>query len=239
MWINFRDLVLRPTVTFRDVSGRPRWLAPLAAVTLASVIVSLLGWPTMAEIVRQTMPELGPGAPPGMEALTLGTALAAAIFGPVVGTPVATLIYAVLLWGWARLVGAAGARLEAAVAALAYAALIGVFSSAADVITLMLSPGSIEPVSVRAIQPLSLAALFEAGAIAPPFHAALAHVNAFSLWWAGLLAVAGVHAVGMPRGPAIGFAVLAWVATGLLLVLGAAVAALSGGGRLPGAPVAL
>ena len=236
---NFRDVVIQPAATFRDVARRPRWLAPLVAVTLASVIVSLLGWPTMARIVRETMPELGPGAPPGLEALTLGSALMAAILGPLFGTPLGISICGVLLWGWARLTGAGGARLDRAVAAIAFVSLIGVFSSVADVVALTLFPEAVDPVAIPVVKPLSLAALFEPGEVTLPLHAALGHVSVFSLWWAALLVVAGTHALGMSRGAAIGFAALAWVAMGVLIALGASLSGLGSAGQLPGAPIAL
>ena len=236
---NFRDVVIRPAATFRDLARRPRWAAPLVVITLLSVVVALLGWPTMARVVREATPSLSGNTPPELEALTLGAALAAGLVGAAIGTPLGVVIWGVLFWGWGRLTGAAAADLGRAVAALAYVSLIWIFSSLADVAALALSPGAVEPAGIVAVKPLSLAALFESGEIALPLHAGLAYVSVFSLWWAALLVVAGIHASGMSRATAVGFAVLAWVAMGVLTVLGAAVSALGGDVQLPGAPVAL
>jgi hypothetical protein len=225
-------VVVRPAATFRDVALWPRWIGSLAVVVGAVLIITLAGLPFMWRILVEQFEAVG--GPAEMKPLVLGVSLAGALAGAVLGPPFWAAILAVVMWGWAKIVDERHVPFVVAMAAAAHVGVIVVLRALAGTVLLALGYGAdVVGLGMSPASKLGLGGLFDPTAMPAPIYGALAQVELFSIWMAVVIAVAGVHALGMRKGSAAAVAVLVWFLNAMLQFVGVAVTMLNspaGGG---------
>ncbi len=212
---NFGDVILEPSATFDDVAERPRWLVPLIVISVATLIVSYFMLPLYSEMQalglaqRDMPPEQREQALTQMEKFKW------------VGLIIAPLAYAVitalsglLFWGWAAIAGAKNATFKVAFTALIYAGLIGLLQSIFQAIVVTVKGA--EQVAREGGPPLFGLSLFlERGDMPRLLWGQIANINFFSIWYAVLVAIAGIYALKMSRGSAYALAAFFFVLWGI------------------------
>jgi hypothetical protein len=216
-WENLRDVVFAPSATFEDVRERPRWLVPLIVVALATLIASFFMMPLYGEMQRVALaardmtPEQREQALRQMESFKyVGLA-----FGPIMVAVISALI-GLLLWGWAAISGAREPQYKVAFTAIVYTGVVGVLQLIAQSIVVALKGA--EQVAREGGPPtFGLALFMERGDMPGILWGLLASVNFFAIWTAIIVAIAGIHAMRMGKGPAYAFAAAMWVLGAIML----------------------
>jgi hypothetical protein len=209
--------VFAPSATFEDVRERPRWLVPLIVVALATLIASFFMMPLYGEMQRVALaardmtPEQREQALRQMESFKyVGLA-----FGPIMVAVISALI-GLLLWGWAAISGAREPQYKVAFTAIVYTGVVGVLQLIAQSIVVALKGA--EQVAREGGPPtFGLALFMERGDMPGILWGLLASVNFFAIWTAIVVAIAGIHAMRMGKGPAYAFAAAMWVLGAIML----------------------
>jgi hypothetical protein len=216
-WENLRDVVFAPSATFEDVRERPRWLVPLIVVALATLIASFFMMPLYGEMQRVALaardmtPEQREQALRQMESFKyVGLA-----FGPIMVAVISALI-GLLLWGWAAISGAREPQYKVAFTAIVYTGVIGVLQLIAQSIVVALK-GAEQVAGEGGPPTFGLALFMERGDMPKILWGLLASVNFFAIWTAIIVAIAGIHAMRMGKGPAYAFAAAMWVLGAIML----------------------
>jgi hypothetical protein len=216
-WENLRDVVFAPSATFEDVRERPRWLVPLIVVALATLIASFFMMPLYGEMQRVALaardmtPEQREQALRQMESFKyVGLA-----FGPIMVAVISALI-GLLLWGWAAISGAREPQYKVAFTAIVYTGVIGVLQLIAQSIVVALK-GAEQVAGEGGPPTFGLALFMERGDMPKILWGLLASVNFFAIWTAIVVAIAGIHAMRMGKGPAYAFAAAMWVLGAIML----------------------
>jgi hypothetical protein len=209
--------VFAPSATFEDVRERPRWLVPLIVVALATLIASFFMMPLYGEMQRVALaardmtPEQREQALRQMESFKyVGLA-----FGPIMVAVISALI-GLLLWGWAAISGAREPQYKVAFTAIVYTGVIGVLQLIAQSIVVALK-GAEQVAGEGGPPTFGLALFMERGDMPKILWGLLASVNFFAIWTAIIVAIAGIHAMRMGKGPAYAFAAAMWVLGAIML----------------------
>lgn len=220
VWENVRDVVLQPSSTFADVAERPNWLAPLLVVGIGTMIVAVLMKPALEALQFATILEseaLGPDEREAALAAIEAWSWIGVVIAPV-AFAIVTAILAFLFWGWAAVVGARNAEYPVALAALAYAGVVGWIQGLLQALVVGLKGA--ETVAREGGPPLFGLSLFlDRGDLPALAWGMIANVNLFSIWFAVLVGVAGIHALKASKGAATVAAVGVWFVQGLLTAL--------------------
>lgn len=215
---NFRDVIFAPSATFEEVGRRPRVLIPLLALMAATLIASYFLMPLWSELQElQVMknPELSAeereARLSGMEAFKwIGLAIAPIGFAAVLA------VTAALFWGWAAISGARNAEYKVAFSSLIFAGAVGVVQMYLQAAVVQIK--GVEMVAREGGPPLFGLSLFLDRDDFPSLvWGQLANLNFFSIWYAVLIAIAGIHALKMSRTSAYTAAVVLFVMGGVLL----------------------
>lgn len=217
VWQNFRDVFAQPSATFDDVAEQPNWWAPLLVILAVTVVVSYLMLPMFLEV--QAL-EVERSVPPAERAQALEQI---ETFGGTLGfllsvaaTPFVLVIMAFLFWAMALISAAQNARYGVAFTALTYAGVAYVVQGIAQAFVVVIKGADI--VAREGGPPHFGVGLFlEKQSLPPLVWGFLANINLFSIWYAALLGIAGVHALKMERGPAYAFAMTIWVVGSLMM----------------------
>lgn len=215
---NFRDVIVDPEATFEDVAERPKWVAPLIVLVVATLIVSWFMMPMWSQMQQAQL--AGQGMSPEqieqsrqmMETFKwVGLAMA-----PIMSA-VIMAIWAFLFWGWGTIAGARNARYGVAFAAVVYSGLIYLIQSVAQAIVVVAKGG--EQVAAEGGPPTFGVTLFlDRGDMSGLMWGMLSNINFFSIWYAVVIAIAGQQALKMSKGASWGFAVVVWVISGIFLM---------------------
>lgn len=216
----FRDVILAPGAAFEELGKRPRVLVPLLVLMAATLVASYLLaplWGELQELQVMRNPDLSPeereARLAGMEAFRwIGLAIAP------VGFAVVLAVTAVLFWGWAAIAGARNAEYKVAFSSIVHASVVGVLQMFVQAAVVHLK--GVEQVAREGGPPLFGLSLFlDRDDFPALLWGQLANLNFFSIWYAVLIALAGVHALKMSRGSATTVAVILFVIGGLFLSL--------------------
>lgn len=215
---NFVDVVTEPSATFEDVAERPKWLVPLIVIVVATVALSYVLGPVQMEIQKLQVMERFSGE-------QLEAALAQIErWGPyapaitVVATPVFLAIFAFLFWGFGLVSGAKNATYGVAFTSMVYLGTIQVLMQLAQLVVVGIKGA--ETVAREGGLPLFGLSLFvERGDLPLLAWTFVVGLNFFSIWYAIVMGIAGVHALKMGRGAAATFAVILWFLGSLLLAM--------------------
>lgn len=217
VWENLRDVVLEPIATFEDVAQRPRWLTPLGVVLAITVVVS---WVMLPAIVEQQRLQVLERVPPEQQEQALQQVEMFAgwlgLLFSIVSTPVMIAIVAFLLWGFALAAGAKRARFGVAFTAMTYASVIHVLQGIAQAVVVAIK-GAEQVAREGGAPTFGLGLFLERGELPALLYGILVNVNFFSIWYAVVLGIAGVHAIKMSKGAATAFAVMMWLVGGVVL----------------------
>lgn len=214
----FRDVILAPGEAFEELGRRPRVLVPLLVLMAATLVASYLLaplWGELQELQVMRNPDLSPeereARLAGMEAFRwIGLAIAP------VGFAVVLAVTAVLFWGWAAIAGARNAEYKVAFSSIVHASVVGVLQMFLQAAVVHLK--GVEQVAREGGPPLFGLSLFlDRDDFPALLWGQLANLNFFSIWYAVLIALAGVHALKMSRGSATTVAVVLFVIGGLFL----------------------
>lgn len=215
---NFRDVIFAPTATFQAVGRRPRVLVPLLVLMAATLIASYLLMPLWGELQEiQVMQDADLSAEEretrlaGMETFKwIGLAIAPLGFALVLA------VTAALFWAWAAIAGGKNADYKVAFASLVYASVVGVVQMYLQAAVVHIK--GVAQVAREGGPPLFGLSLFLDRDDFPALvWGQLANLNFFSIWYAVLIAIAGIHALRMSRGSAYTVAVVLFVIGGLFL----------------------
>lgn len=215
---NFRDAIFAPTATFGDVGQRPHALVPLLVLMAAVLVGSYLLMPLWSELQQLRVlenPDLSPeqreAALSGMESFKwIGVAIAP------IGFALVLAVTALLFWGWAAIAGAKNAEYKIAFGSLTYASVVGVIQMFLQAVVVQIK--GVEQVAREGGPPLFGLSLFLDRDDFPSLvWGQLANFNFFSIWYAVLIAIAGIHALRMSRGSAATVAVILFIVGGLFL----------------------
>ena len=218
VWKNFSDAIFAPGETFLDVGRRPRVLVPLLLLLAAVLIVSWFHMPVWSELQAIKMaanPDMSPeqreAAISGMQRfMWIGLLITPVGFGLVLA------LSALLFWGWAAISGAANADYKIAFGALIYASVVIVLQMVLQAVVIGIKGA--ELVAREGGPPLFGLSLFLDRDDFPKLvWGLLASLNFFSIWYTILVVIAGVHALRMSRGSAIGIAVVMFLVGAVLL----------------------
>ena len=216
VWENLRDVVFEPSATFEDIAERPRWLAPLLILMGATLVVSFFMLPLYVEmqqialLEREMTPEQREQAAAGMEAFKwVGLLIAPFAFA------ILTALIGLLFWGWAAVSGGRNAEYKVAFTALVYAGVIGFLQSVVQAVVVTIKGA--EQVAREGGPPLfGLSLFFDRGDMPRLLWGQIANINFFSIWYAVVIAIAGVHALRMSRGSAWALAAVIFFVFGFL-----------------------
>ena len=215
---NFRDVIFEPSATFQDVGRRARVLVPLLILMAATLVASYLLMPLWTELQQIKVlqnPDLSPEqretAISGMEKFRwLGLVISPFGFALVLA------VTALLFWGWAAIAGAKNAEYKVAFGALVYASVVGVIQMYLQAAVIQIK--GVEQVAREGGPPLFGLSLFLDRDDFPRLvWGQLANLNFFSIWYAVLIAIAGIHALRMSRGSASTVAVILFLISGFFL----------------------
>ncbi|MGH7572124.1 MAG: YIP1 family protein [Gemmatimonadota bacterium] len=215
---NFRDVIFAPSATFEEVGRRPHVLVPLLVLMAATLVASYLLMPLWTELQQLKVmenPDLSPeqrdAAISGLESFKwLGL-----VISPI-GFAVVLAVSALLFWGWAAISGAKNAEYKIAFGSLTYAGVVGVLQLYLQAVVTQIK--GIEQVAREGGPPLFGLSLFLDRDDFPSLvWGQLANFNFFSIWYAVLIAIAGIHALKMSRGSATTIAVILFVIGGFFL----------------------
>lgn len=215
---NFRDVIVAPSATFEGVGRRPQVLVPLLVLMAATLIASYFLVPLWGELQElQVMQNHDLSAEErearlsGMEAFKwIGLAIAP------IGFAVVLALTAALFWGWAAISGARNAEYKVAFSSLIYASVVGVVQMYLQVAVVRIK--GVEQVAREGGPPLFGLSLFLDRDDFPSLvWGQLANLNFFSIWYAILIALAGIYALKMSRGSAYTVAVVLFVIGGFFL----------------------
>ncbi|MGH7550116.1 MAG: YIP1 family protein [Gemmatimonadota bacterium] len=215
---NFRDVIFAPSATFEEVGRRPHVLVPLIILMAAALVASYLLMPLWTELQQLRVmenPDLSSeqreAAISGMESFKwIGL-----VISPI-GFAVVLALTALLFWGWAAISGAKNAEYKVAFGALTYASVVGVIQMYLQAAVIQIK--GLEQVAREGGPPLFGLSLFLDRDDFPSLvWGQLANLNFFSIWYAVLIAIAGIHALRMSRGSATTIAVILFVIGGLFL----------------------
>jgi hypothetical protein len=215
---NFSDAIFAPSETFEDVGRHPRILVPLLLLLAAVTIVAWFHMPVWSELQALTIagdPDLSPeqraAAIARMESfMWIGLAITPIGFGVVLA------LSALLFWGWAAISGAGNADYKVAYSALIYASVVIVLQMVLQAVVIGIKGA--EQVAREGGPPLFGLSLFLDRDDFPRLvWGLLASLNFFSVWYAVLAVIAGVHALRMSRGSAIAVAVAMFLVGAVLL----------------------
>lgn len=217
VWDNFRDVVFEPSRTFEDVAERPRWLIPLLILSAAVLAVSFFMMPLYEAMQARALAQMPPDARAQAEA-------AAGIFKWVgfaispIAIAVITAATALLFWTWGAVSGARNADYTVAFTALVYANAIVFLQSVLQAVVVAVKGA--EQVAREGGPPtFGLALFMERGDLSRWVWGQIENVNFFSIWYAAVIGIAGVHALRMSRGAATAWAVAMFVIGGFLLAI--------------------
>ncbi len=222
LWANLRDVVLEPSATFDDVGERPRWLAPLIVVMVATLVLTIVMMPLYEAMQAVKLganaslsPEQREQAVQTMQKFKwVGAAIAPFAVAVISG------LFALILWGWAAISGARNAIYKVAFTAVVYTGVIGILQSIAQAIVLYVK-GPDQLAREGGPPTFGLALFLDRGDLPLLVWGMLANVNFFAVWTAIVVAIAGVHALRMSKGSATGVAIFTWLVSALFLALGA------------------
>lgn len=211
IWDNFRDVILEPSATFEDIGRRPKVLIPLLVMLAATIVVSYFLMPLYAEMqelqlqAREMSPEQREQAQRMMENFKwIGLA-----FTPII-VMVIMVFSALLFWAWGAISGGKNASFKIAFSALVFSGIIYVLQSIAQAIVVAVKGA--EQVALEGGAPtFGLALFIERGDMSRWLWGLVASVNFFSIWYAIVLAIAGIQALKMSKGSAYAFAVFMWL----------------------------
>jgi len=217
VWRNFADVVLEPSATFEDVAERPRWVVPLVVIVVASLIVSIFLSPVQLEIQKLQAMERFSGE--ALEA-TLRQIERFGRFAPlisVIGTPLFLAIFAFLFWGFGLVSGAKNSEFAVAFASMVYLGTIQVLLQVAQIVVVQIK--GVETVAREGLPLFGLSMFVERGDLPLFAWTFIVGINFFSIWYAIVLGIAGIHALEMSRGAAATFAVILWLLGSLLIAV--------------------
>ena len=218
VWKNFSDAVFAPGETFEDVGRRPRILVPLLLLMAAVLIVSWFHMPVWSDLQALKL-----AANPDMSPEQRETAIAGMqrfmwiglLISPV-GFAVITALLALLFWGWAAISGAGNADYKVAYSSLIYASVVIVVQMVLQAVVIGIKGA--EQIAREGGPPLFGLSLFlDRDDLPRLVWGFLASLNFFSIWYAILVVIAGVHALRMSRGSAIAVAVAMFLVGAVLL----------------------
>ncbi|MGH7564150.1 MAG: YIP1 family protein [Gemmatimonadota bacterium] len=218
VWGNFRDVIFAPSATFEEVGRRPHVLVPLLVLMAAVLIGSYLLMPLWTELQQLKVmenPDLSPEqretAVSGMESFKwLGLVISPIGFAAVLA------VSALLFWGWAAISGAKNAEYKIAFGSLTYGGVVGVIQMYLQAVVTQIKGA--EQLAREGGPPLFGLSLFlDRDDFPSLLWGQLANINFFSIWYAVLIAIAGIHALRMSRGSATVIAVILFVIGGLFL----------------------
>lgn len=217
LWTNVWGVFFEPAATFEDVAERPRWLGPLLILLAVVVVTTWLMLPMWVELQKAALAarDMTPEQRQQAVEQIAKFKYVGIVFAPIV-TAIITAIVGFLFWGWATVTGAQHPRYGVAFAAVAFAGLIVALQSIAQTIVVWVKGA--EQVAREGGPPtFGLGLFLHRNEMSGIVWGLLANVNFFSIWYAVVLAIAGVHALKMSKGSAWAFAVFMWIATGLLM----------------------
>lgn len=214
---NFADVVMEPSATFEDVAERPRWFVPLLVIVVASVIVSIFLSPVQLEVQKLQAMEKFSGEQ--LEAALRGIERFGR-FAPlitVIVTPLFLAIFAFLFWGFGLVSGAKNSEFAVAFVSMVYLGTIQVLLQVAQIVVVQIK--GVETVAREGLPLFGLSMFMERGDLPLLVWTFIVGINFFSIWYAIVLGIAGVHALKMSRGAAATFAVILWLLGSLIIAL--------------------
>lgn len=218
VWQNFADVVMEPSATFEDVGERPRWVVPLVVIVVATVIVSIFLTPVQMEVQKLQIMERFDGE---QQEAALRQIEQFGKFGPaitVIATPVFLAIFGFLFWGFGLVSGARNATFKVAFTSMIYLGTIQVLMQLAQLVVVQIK-GAGTVAREGGLPLFGLSLFMERGDLPLAIWTFVVGLNFFTIWYAIVMGIAGVHALKMSKGAAGTFAVVMWVLGSLLMAL--------------------
>ncbi|MEO8505248.1 MAG: YIP1 family protein [Acidobacteriota bacterium] len=206
--------IVSPVKTFASIALRPTWLAPMAALVLAAVLVTLVVTPRMdmRSIIKQSIEESGRDLTPEQMDNAVEQGAKFAKIGPIVGIiaqPIVLLIIALVFWVGFKLAGGEFG-FGTSFSVTTHAMLPGVLSALLSIPVVMNKPTlGYDEVKTGSFLMSNLGAFAPTGT-----HRALvsllSSIDVFSIWTLILLVIGYRAAAKVSKGTAIGVVVGAW-----------------------------
>lgn len=214
MGVNFRDVIFEPSATFADVAERPRWVAPLLVVSTAVLVVSALMMPLWEAMQVQQLQSMPAEERAQAEQMMAAFKWVGVAVSPIV-VAVITALTALLFWTWGAVAGARNAEYKVAFSALVYTSVI-VFLQTILQAVIMAVKGAEQLAREGGPPTFGLALFIDRGDMGKILWGQIENLNFFAIWYAAVLAIAGIHALRMSRGASIAFAIVMFVIGGVL-----------------------